>query len=413
MNTDVKFYTHTNTGAPQLTNVWGCLIDVLDACLVNGFGSQTVSSLISEDGIATAVFGSQHNFKQGQVVKIVGASPSVFNGEFRILSVPNTSSICFKLQENSTLSATGIITCSLPSLGWEKTYSDTQKAVYRADNGLDPMFLRVDDSCSAGAPVAGAKFAKITVCDAMSGIDSFDGVQMPFDISNPDKNHTLNGSVHGWFKWYHSTLRNGSNTNFIETGVPTEGVRDWIIVGDKEFFVLLNRTNMQENLFFTYGFGKVTDLISGSDNYALLVSNAAINTGSVVWHQIVDPISGSRSDYRANTFVFFDKNHAANYQQVQKYEMPFVSSTTTAVNGIGHQQYSGRGDSLESFSTLGKYIGFDIFAISQNLPCFKLPFIKSLAQLASHLQYQEDSVCILSNRQENNQVGYLISLTER
>jgi hypothetical protein len=69
-STDIKYYVHTNTNAPQLTNNFGCMIDVLDACLVNGFGSQTVSTLTASGTTVTATFGSAHNFMQYQVIKI-------------------------------------------------------------------------------------------------------------------------------------------------------------------------------------------------------------------------------------------------------------------------------------------------------------------------------------------------------
>ena len=128
-NTDVKFYMFSNTNAPQLTNSWGCLIDVLDACLVNGFGTQTVATLTAVNDLCTVSFGSAHNFKQHQVIKITGASQAEFNGEFRILSVPDASSFTFQLESNaSTSTATGTISCSLPPLGWQKPYSGTQKA---------------------------------------------------------------------------------------------------------------------------------------------------------------------------------------------------------------------------------------------------------------------------------------------
>lgn len=414
-NTDVKFYMFNNTNAPQLTNSWGCLIDVLDACLVNGFGTQTVATLTAVNDLCTVSFGSAHNFKQYQVIKITGASQAEFNGEFRILSVPDALSFIFQLESNaSTSTATGTISCSLPPLGWQKTYSGTQKGVYRADNGLDPMFLRVDDSCSAGAPETGAKFGKITVCDAMSGIDSFDGAQMPFNASDPSRNHSFVNNRHGWFKWYHSTLRNGSDNYFLESGVPSAGSRDWVIVGDKTFFLILNRSNMQENRFFIYGFGKVQSPLNGSNNYALLVSDAYVTTSAAVWHQIYDPISGGRADYRPNSHVFYDKAGGANYQKIQQFSMPFVGPATGNAHGIQFSQYSGVANAIDSYAVLGKYIGFDMVGYAQNVPVFILPFVKSLAQIGTHLNFQNNGyLSFLSNYQENNQPSYLLKLKGR
>lgn len=412
-STEVKFFSNENTGAPQLENTWGCLINVLDACLVTGFSGQPVSTLACNEGLVTVTFATAHTYKQNQVIKITGANTTELNGEFRILSIPNANTLTYRLSTAATLTTTGQITCSLPPLGWKKTYSGAQKAVYQANNGLDPMYLRVDDSCSIGAPETGAKFAKITVCDAMSGIDTFDGIQMPYNAQNPNRNHGFNNNLHGWFKWYHATQRNGSNNNFIESTPPQNGIREWLVVGDATFFVILNRTNMQENLYFIYGFGKVQNLTNDTDNYALLVSSVNATISTVVWHQIHDPISGARSDYRANSFIFFDKNGAPNYQQLQKFEMPYMNIDPTAMNGISEQQYSGRANTLEGFSTLGKYIGFDMFAVSQNLPVFRLPFIRSLAQMGSQMQWQDSAVCVRSNNQEGGQAAYLVCLKER
>lgn len=153
-STDIKFYVHTNNNAPQLTNNYGCMIDVLDACLVNGFGAQSVSTLKAIGKVVTVTFGNAHNLMQYQVIKIVGANQSEFNGEHRILSVPNATSFTYEIANTASVAqATGTIVCSLPSLGWEKPFSSVAtsgtggKAAYRSTNLLLPSrpFLRVVD----------------------------------------------------------------------------------------------------------------------------------------------------------------------------------------------------------------------------------------------------------------------------
>ena len=145
-STDIKFYVHTNTGAPQLQNAFGCMIDVLDACLVNGFGSQAVSTLTAVGTTVTATFGSAHNFMQYQVIKIAGATQTEYNGEHRILTVPTASTLTFELATAPSVpTATGTINASLPPLGWEKPFSSAGKAAYRSANTLlaSRPFLRV------------------------------------------------------------------------------------------------------------------------------------------------------------------------------------------------------------------------------------------------------------------------------
>ncbi|MEG2434038.1 MAG: hypothetical protein RSB25_20605, partial [Acinetobacter sp.] len=152
-STDIKFYVHTNNNAPQLQNAYGSMINVLDACLVNGINIGAISSLTASETTATALFSSAHNLIQYQVIKITGANQTEFNGEHRILTVPNSNTVTFELaSESSVPIATGTITASLPPLGWEKPFSSSNpsgggKAAYRSANTLllNRHFLRVVD----------------------------------------------------------------------------------------------------------------------------------------------------------------------------------------------------------------------------------------------------------------------------
>ena len=124
MSTDIKFYFSTNNNAPQLQNTYGSMIGALDACLVNGISIGAVSTLTAVGTTVTAVFSTAHNLMQYQVLKITGANQAEYNGEHRILTVPNDTSVTFQLATSpSVTTASGSITASLPSLGWEKPFS--------------------------------------------------------------------------------------------------------------------------------------------------------------------------------------------------------------------------------------------------------------------------------------------------
>ena len=97
MSTDIKFYFSTNNNAPQLQNTYGSMIGVLDACLVNGISLGLVSTLTAMGTTVTAVFSNAHNLMQYQVLKITGANQAEYNGEHRILTVPNATSVTFQL----------------------------------------------------------------------------------------------------------------------------------------------------------------------------------------------------------------------------------------------------------------------------------------------------------------------------
>lgn len=271
-STDIKFYVHTNNNAPQLQNAFGCMIGVLDACLVNGFGAQTASSLTVNGVVATAAFSSAHNFMQYQVVKIAGANQVEFNGEHRILSVPNANSFTFELANTTaTTQASGTIVCSLPPLGWEKPFSSSHssgvggKAAYRSKNTLLPSrpFLRVVDELDPAYTTTYAKYAKVGIVENMTDINTMIGVQAPYDPASPNNNWVGSGSgttaINGWAKWFYALeVQETSGTNKISA--PSAGNRGYIVIGNSDIFYIFNKFGVSvKNTLFPYGFGALSD----------------------------------------------------------------------------------------------------------------------------------------------------------
>lgn len=272
-STDTKFYVHTNNNAPQLQNAYGCMIDVLDACLVNGFGSQTVATLTASGTTVTATYGSAHNYLQYQVIKLANANQAEFNGEHRILTVPDANTITFELAAvPSVTTATGTITSSLPSLGWLKPFSGTGKAAYRSANTLlaSRPFLRVVDALDPAYTSTYAKFAKVGIVEDMTDIDTLHGVQSPFDTSNPNKNWVASGSgtsvINGWAKWYYARSNDWQVDANADTLSIVTGVRNWILVGNQDCFYIFVNPTTNRNYKFPYGFGTFKNYLS-SDMY--------------------------------------------------------------------------------------------------------------------------------------------------
>lgn len=273
-STDIKFYVHTNNNAPQLQNAYGSMINVLDACLIDGIQIGVVSSLTASGNTVTATFGAAHNLMQYQVIKITGANQPEFNGEHRILSIPDTSSFTFELAAvPSVTTATGTISASLPPLGWEKPFSSSNpngggKAAYRSLNLLLPSrpFLRVVDELDPAYTATYAKYAKVGIVEDMTDIDTMLGAQAPFDAVNPDKNWVGTGSgaavINGWSRWYYA--RNGDASLDVRDNVsPPNGIRQYILIGSTDCFYLINSTGYQMDNCQVYGFGAYESLIDG------------------------------------------------------------------------------------------------------------------------------------------------------
>ncbi len=239
-DTTVKFFDSTMSGAPALSGEAGKLIDVLDACLVNGFGSVTLDSLVIASNIATGTISTGHNFAMvgdaGPVIKIEGATPSGLNGEWRLASVPTANTFTFATSGIADQTATGTITAKRAPSGFEKAFSGTNKAAYRSlDIQGTQLYLRVDDSP--------AQYPTLIMYETMSDVDTGTGPS------------PTTGSL--WF---------GKSTAASSTAIP------WRLFSDNRCFYLL-ADNIAGTPHSWYGAMSFGDILSykTTDPYACLL----------------------------------------------------------------------------------------------------------------------------------------------
>lgn len=152
-STETKYFLYTNTGAPQLTNVWGQLCALLDACLVDGFNQQNVASLSINNNVITATYPVAHGYFDGQVLLVSGAVDSSLNKEHRIVSVPSTTTLTFEV-DNVPSSLSGSIATKLAPIGAIKHLTDSSKRIYYFSEMTDPTYLRVDEATPAAASLS-------------------------------------------------------------------------------------------------------------------------------------------------------------------------------------------------------------------------------------------------------------------
>ncbi|MDM1771025.1 hypothetical protein HX123_05725 [Acinetobacter indicus] len=290
-STDIKFYVHTNNNAPQLQNAYGSMINVLDACLIDGIQIGVISSLTASGNTVTATFGAAHNLMQCQVIKITGAAQPEFNGEHRILTVPNSNEVTFELAAVPSVPiATGAISASLPPLGWEKPFSSTNeagggKAAYRSTNLLLPSrpFLRVVDELDPAYTATYAKYAKVGIVENMTDIDAMLGVQAPFDALNPNKNWVGTGSgtsaINGWAKWYYARSRENTTDGAYDHATALNGDRSYLIIGNSDVFYVLNGHTSADINNTLYSFGALESEDSAFFLGTTLYYGTASNSG--------------------------------------------------------------------------------------------------------------------------------------
>lgn len=233
----VKVFMSTHAGAPTVSNNWGDLTAMLDACLVTGYNTRSITTLSAAAGVAT-VTSSAHGFVVDQVVLISGATPTDFNGEFRVVSVPDANTFTFALTNTSTLNGAGTITVKAAPLGFSIAFTGTNKRAYRSNNPQSNRpYLRVDDSCPVGYTTTWAKFARVTMAQGMSDVDTFVGLRAPYDPAAPTKNEVPSGTgasgYYGWWKWYFART-----AGYESSGDGGSGARDWVLIGDDRGFYL-------------------------------------------------------------------------------------------------------------------------------------------------------------------------------
>jgi hypothetical protein len=240
VDTSVKHMLSSMTGAPALDGTAGSLLGVLDAFLVDGWGSQTASSVVIADGVATVTLPSAPAATVDSVILVAGATPSGLNGEQKVTGVGPGNVLTFDTEESDG-SATGTITVKMAPCGWSKVYSGTNKAVYRSNDVQahgGGMYLRVDDSSTTTPRVVGY--------ESMSDVDTGTG---PFPTST---------QLSGGGYWYKS----GAGAT----------VRGYALFGDsRTFYIAFNPGYPTYNTHVLRGFGDGISRRPTGDAYAVFL----------------------------------------------------------------------------------------------------------------------------------------------
>lgn len=291
----VKFFTSSMQGAPQLTNAWGDLTTMLDACLVNGFNLKAVASLTSAAGIATANITAGHLYAVNQVIAMAGADQAEYNGEVRVLST-TANNFTYAITGTPVSPATGAsITAKVAPLNFDIAFTGTNKRAYRSKNvSSNRPYLRVDNSLDPLNTTTYAKKGKVTMAEGMSDIDTFVGARAPYDPLFPTKNEVATGSgssvTDGWHKWYYARQDGGTTDSVAQVAMN----RSWVLVGDdRGFYLFTEHSNAYGRVGYCF-----TDFESyrAGDGFSTLLCATDLYTSAST-----TPSSG------ADIFAFFNR----------------------------------------------------------------------------------------------------------
>ena len=296
MPNTVQVFQSTDTGAPTLSGTVGALISVLDGCLVNGYGTVTLTSLVVASNVATGTVSGGHGFAMvgnaapqvGQVITIAGATPSGLNGDWRISSVTSSTVFTFATTGISDQTATGTITAKRTAAGWTKSFTGTNKGAYKSsDVTATGMILRVDDT---GGGTGGLREARVRAYEAMTDIDTGTG-PIP----------TVAQAASGLFICKSSTLDSTA--------------RPWTIIADgKRVFLLLNYFTVSWPFAEVSFFGDLTDVRKSGDayHYTLAAKSNEGTYGNIGFYGFLKTFAGVASINTAAGCMFT----ARSYTQV-------------------------------------------------------------------------------------------------
>lgn len=274
-DTSVKFIHSAMVGAPVLTGQAGSLIALLDACLVNGFGTGGVDSIVIAGGVATVTRSAGHPFDADSVALIAGATVSggSINGEQKVLAspAPTATTYCFDAAGIPNQTATGSITHKVAPLGWSKVYAGTNLAVYKPnDLAATGCLLRVNDAGTTSARVVGY----VSMSDVNTGVDAF-----------PTEAQFAGGLY--------------ASKSSTSDSAP----RPWVLVGDgRLFYMPVARASGSFELYLTFGdpIG-----VKSPDSYGCVLNGCASATLSFQQSEFdySDPNNASTSLFCAKSYT--------------------------------------------------------------------------------------------------------------
>jgi len=174
----VRLFQSTDAGAPSMTYAAGQLLGVLSACLVTGYGSVTLDSLVVSNGVATGTKSGGHGFsafgntdKVYPVLRVSGVTDKTdLNADWRLASIPNGTTFTFACPGVSDGTASGTISAKRAPAGWTEAFTGTNKKAYRNNTPTGSgSYFRFDDSANYEARLRGY----VAMSDIDTGTDPF------------------------------------------------------------------------------------------------------------------------------------------------------------------------------------------------------------------------------------------------
>lgn len=253
--TSVKFFSSTQAGAPVLDGAAGSLLNVLDACLITGFGATPVRAASFASGVVTLTLDGGHVFKVSDVVALSGFTPSEVNVEFRITSRTETT---VSFTSDKAVGFVAGASIKRAALGWESTTLSTNVKVFNQKNKSKFFsYYEVNDTNQWSS----SPFIRAQV--------------RAFDIFSGGALSSL------WGTYYIAKSR----SNVSSIGYVAGSARPWVVIGDGEFVYVLtdirtNNVNVDGLVTSSSAFGNAVSLRSDAPTWAPFLGGVDLAPGA-------------------------------------------------------------------------------------------------------------------------------------
>ena len=291
----IKVFKSSDYGSPVNSNAAGAVIGILDACLVNGYGSQA-ATLARVGQTVNVTVPVAHGLKSDTFVTIAGANQSEYNGEFKI-TVTGSNSYTYQCTGTPVTPATGTITAKISSAGWTKPFTGTNLAAYKQGMGSNGMYLRVADTTTA--------FARCKSFETMT------------DVSNGSGDFPTELQATGG-------LYIGKNAS--------SAVQPWVVIAsEKWFFYFAGHEANSPSFYQPLFFGDIISNKSGDAFNTALIAQTSASYGSTDFQSVTPSLSNLSGHYLARAHTQIGSS------------IPAGKTTNTALSNGGISQMGSSG----------------------------------------------------------------------
>lgn len=160
----VTVMSYKDTNAPQIVaNNRTAFYGLLDVWLKDGYNQKFVRNLYSKpDRTIVLEYAAPHGYKTGHLIKITGATNSLFNKAFRCISV-TADTLTLRLDKDDTATypttdgSTTIQSVVAPA-DWQQIFASTTQRTYRSKNttASSQLYYTFKEPTNTGLKTAGA-----------------------------------------------------------------------------------------------------------------------------------------------------------------------------------------------------------------------------------------------------------------